>query len=48
VRVEGRNTPTGYELAYGAVIQRTWTREAAHADAKLRAAIKRNRWQEVA
>jgi hypothetical protein len=48
MRVEGRNTAEGYEIVQGGVVRQSYTREAAHADAKLKSAIVRNKWEPLA
>ncbi len=47
MRVEGRNEGDGYVVAHEGVLKR-YTREEARADAKLAAAIIRNRWEPIA
>lgn len=47
MRVEGRNETGGYVVAHEGVLKR-YTLAEARADPKLQAAIKRNRWEEIA
>lgn len=47
MRIEGRRTERGYELAQGDYVIQSWTLEQARADAKLAAAIKRNGWPPI-
>jgi hypothetical protein len=46
-RIEGRRNGNAYEIVQGEMVIRTMTLQEALADAKLAAAIQRNKWQPI-